>query len=148
MQILGIVLALFGVIYLWLAAIIPVDPWVAEEAINTRTLPMVYGFAFLLTCWLLMIKGRGRADMSARGLRRVAALLVCLVAFALAVPELGLWLATPVLLVPALWIMGERRWWTLSLVPVATAFAGWGLIEGVLDVYVPGGALFHAWGTS
>jgi hypothetical protein len=148
MQILGIVLALFGVIYLWLAAIIPVDPWAAEEAINTRTLPMVYGFAFLLTCQMLIIKGRGRAGMSGPGLRRVAALLVCLVAFALAVPGLGLWLATPVLLVPALWIMGERRWWTLSLVPVVTALAGWGLIEGVLDVYVPGGAFFDDWRAS
>ena len=64
MQILGIVLALIGVIYLWLAAIIPVDSWAAEEAINTRTLPMVYGFVFLLACWLLLIKGRGQADMT------------------------------------------------------------------------------------
>jgi hypothetical protein len=144
MQILGIVLSLFGVIYLWVAAIIPVDSWAAEEAINSRTLPMVYGFVFLLACWLLLIKGRGQADMTLGGLRRVAALLVCLVAFALAVPTLGVWLATPVLLVPALWVMGERRWWTLSLVPVLTAFVGWGLIEGLLDVYVPGGALFAA----
>ena len=144
MQILGIVLSLFGVIYLWVAAIIPVDSWAAEEAINTRTLPMVYGFVFLLACWLLLIKGRGRADMTLAGLRRVAGLLVCLVAFALAVPLLGVWLATPVLLVPALWVMGERRWWTLSLVPVLTAVVGWGLIEGLLDVYVPGGGFFAA----
>jgi hypothetical protein len=139
MQILGIGLALIGVLYLWLAAILPVDPWAAEEFINSRTLPMGYGFLFVLACWGLMIKGRGEARVSAAGVRRVLALLGCLILFALAVPRLGVWWSIPVLLVPALWVMGERRWWAFSILPVATGILGWVLIEAVLGVYVPAG---------
>lgn len=142
MQLVGIGLALIGVLYLWLAAITPVDPWAAEEAINSRTLPMAYGFCFVIACWGLMIKGRGRAELAPRSARRVVALLACLIGFAAAVPPLGLWGAIPVLLVPALWVMGERRWWALTALPGVTAVVGWVVIELLLDVYVPAGLWF------
>ena len=109
------------------------------------------GWTMLHFLWvggvLGLLAAAGRLALRSAGPNvRYTFALVCLVAFALAVPLLGVWLATPVLLVPALWVMGERRWWTLSLVPVLTAFVGWGLIEGLLDVYVPGGAFFVASG--
>lgn len=141
-------LACCALVYLWQALAIELDPWSAEEAINARTLPVIYGVGLLLVAVALFLRPGPQADGAPpsptpfAGRRRwlsLAGQCCAIVGFALAIPRAGPWLALAGLLVAALAIAGERRWWVLVLAPAATAALGWLLIAVVLDVYIDPG---------
>jgi hypothetical protein len=141
MRVLLILLLLMGAGYLLMALRIPLDPWAAEEAINSRTLPLAYGAALCGLLGVLWVRG-GRERLSRvprDGLLRLTGLAGSALLFAAMVPRVGLWLAIPFLLVPAMWVMGERRWWALTVLPVIAAAAVWGVVVVGLGVYVEGG---------
>ena len=151
----ALALVAFAGIYLWLALAIPLDPWSANEAINARTLPFVYGVALLIVAVALLFHGRdvagdgeqapGGDDRTASDRQRwlkLAAQCAIIAIFGFAIPIVGPWLALAALLLASLWAAGERRLPMLLLLPVATAAAAWLLIAVLLDVYVDPGSLF------
>lgn len=151
----ALALVAFAGIYLWLALAIPLDPWSANEAINARTLPFVYGVALLIVAAALLFHGGDAAsdgeqaasgdDRTAGDRRRwlkLAAQCAIIAAFGFAIPIVGPWLALVALLLASLWAAGERRLPMLLLLPAATAGAAWLLVAVLLDVYVDPGSLF------
>lgn len=126
--------------YLVAAAAIPLDPWAAEEVINTRTLPTIYGGVLAV----LALSGLGARERLERLARPgvAAGLVVILLVFAIAVVALGIWLAIPVALAPAMMLLGERRAWVLVLVPLLTAIVAWVLVVRLLGIHVPSGVAF------
>ena len=71
----------------------------------------------------------------------VVTLVATLLVFAAAVALIGVWLAIPILLIVAMMLLGERRWWLLGAVPAVTALLSWALVTQVLGVFVPSGML-------
>ena len=137
------VLLLLAAGYLLVAMSIPLDPWAAEERINTQTLPVIYGATLGLISLSLLARSAGRRINVPLRPVLVATLLVIMVMFVLAVALIGVWFAIPVLLVPAMLLLGERRWWLLGTLPAGTALAVWFLVTRLLGVYVPSGMLFE-----
>ena len=143
-RILPLILIVIGIGYVWLALGIPLDPWSAEETVNSRTLPVVYGTLLAVLALPLLIRGNPLRIEGIEPARwyRLTALCAVTVLFALAVRWVGLWAAVAALLAVSLLIMGERRPSVLILGPAATACAGWAIIELGLGVYLERGALF------
>jgi len=140
-------LAAVAVAYIWQAYAIPLDPWSAAEAINARTLPLVYGVVLLAISLVLAVRppsaGTEAAVSSSLGRRRALALhSVAIIGFGALIPWAGLWLSLAVLLVAGLLIAGERRSLVLGLAPVVTAGMAWLLITVLLDVYIDPGRWF------
>ncbi len=71
---------------------------------------------------------------------RPVALIGCMIAFASLVPFLSLWLAVPVLLIPAFRVMGETRWPWIIGVALAIAACGWVITELLLGLTLPRGS--------
>ena len=150
-RLLPLALAGFAAVYIWQALTITLDPWSADEAINARTLPLVYGGGLLILGVWLALRPGPRPDgarpspaspASRRRWRSLAAQCCAIVGFGVAIPWAGPWLALAGLLVAALLIAGERRWWVLVLAPTVTAALAWVLIAIVLEVYVDPGRWF------
>jgi hypothetical protein len=142
MRVLLLALLVLGTGYFWAALQIPLDPWAAEEAINSRTLPLLYGASLCGLVVMLAISARTEhlARIAVTGIARVAGLVASMLLFAVMVPRVGVWLAVPFLLVPAMWILGERRWWALSLLPLASAAVAWLVVVRWLGLYVQPGS--------
>ena len=139
-------LAGVAVAYLWQTYTIPLDPWSKAEAINARTLPLIYGVA-LLAISLALLARPPESDSSASTVaagrwRTLAFHAAAIVGFGLLIPWAGLWIASAVLLVAGLLIAGERRPLVVVLAPVGTAAFAWLLIAVVLDVYIDPGRWF------
>ena len=141
-----ICLAAFAVAYLWQTFAIPLDPWSAAEAINARTLPLIYGVVLLAISLGLAARPLTPDAEATRipfGRWRVLALhALAITGFGVLIPWAGLWTSLAALLVAGLLIAGERRPWVLVLAPVATAGLAWLLITVVLDVYIDPGRWF------
>lgn len=135
-------LVIGAAIYLLGATSIPLDPWAAQEAVNTRTLPIIYGATLLILSGALLLRPGRRPMTRPQRPGVVVALVVTMLMFTGAVALLGVWLAIPVLLIPSMLLLGERRWWLLSGVPASTALLTWGLVTQALGVFVPPGLLF------
>ena len=145
-------LAAFALAYLWHAITIPLDPWSAADAINARTLPILYAVALLLVAAALAVlpapddESSPRPKAPASGAPKrwlgLAGHGTAIVAFGVAIPYLGLWIATWALLLASLLIAGERRLLVLALAPASTAAVAWLLVVGVLDLYIDAGRLF------
>ena len=143
-----ICLAAFAVTYLWQTFAIPLDSFSAAEAINARTLPLIYGVAllaisFVLVAWPSGSQARAEAARVPIGRWRVLALhAVAITGFGVLIPWAGLWVSLATLLVSGLFIAGERRPWVLAVAPLATAGLAWLLIGVVLGVYIDPGRWF------
>ncbi len=145
-------LAAFALAYLWQAITIPLDPWSAADAINARTLPILYAVALLLVAAALAVlpvpadesspRPRSRASGAAKRWLGLAGHGIAIVVFGVAIPYVGLWIATWALLLASLLIAGERRLLVLALAPAGTAAVAWLLVVGVLDLYIDAGRLF------
>ena len=136
---IGLLLAV-TVGYLTLARQIPLDPWSAQELVNSRTLPTLFGSLLTLVLLGLMFTpppGVVRFGTGPQGIRLVA-LFALLGSFIGLVQYAGIWLALAALLLAALLIMGERRVRWLLALPVGIPVGGWLLVERWLGVYVPG----------
>jgi putative tricarboxylic transport membrane protein len=142
MRLLLLGLVMLGLGYLWGAWQIPLDPWAAEETINSRTLPILYGVSLCALVGLVAVGAHAErlATVMPPGLRRLGGLLGAMVLFAVLVPRIGVWLAIPALLTPAMWTMGERRYWALTLLPLVTAAFAWLVVARGLGLYVPRGS--------
>ena len=139
-------LAAVAVGYLWHAYTIPLDSWSQAEAINARTLPLIYG-AVLLVISLALLARPPSADPTAVGVaparwRDLAFHAAAIIGFGMLIPWAGLWISSAVLLVASLFIAGERRPPVLLLAPVGTAALAWLLIAVVLNVYIDPGRWF------
>lgn len=138
-------LAAVAAIYLWQAFDIPLDPWSAAEAINARTLPLVYGVLLLVISLALVVREPSGGELTASSSRRWRELgshAGAIVGFGLLIPWAGLWISLAALLVAGLLIAGERRPWVLGLAPLGTAGLAWLLVGVVLDVYIDPGRWF------
>ena len=125
--------------YLWAAMRIELDPWSADELVNARALPIVCGTLLALFAAGMLLRGLTPGETS----RRYAPLVmmsVCIVAFAAIIPNAGLWPALALFLAASLALLGERRPLVLTIAPIATALAGWLLIEVALGVYIHPGS--------
>jgi hypothetical protein len=126
--------------YLILARQIPLGPWSAEELVNSRTLPTLFGSLLTLVLLGLMFTqppGVLRFGTRAQGIRFVA-LLALFGSFIGLLQYAGIWLALAALLLAALLIMGERRVHWLLALSAGIPLGGWLLVERWLGVYVPG----------
>ncbi len=125
--------------YLWLAAHIPMDPWTAAEAVNNRTLPLVYG-TVLLGVVLLLLLARPRLAHGVQGPRLLRLVVICLLAlaFVATLPRVGLWVALGAWLATAGWWLGERRWQALAATALLIPLGGWLLVEQLLGLYLGG----------
>ena len=149
-RLLPLALVGFAAVYLWQASAIVLDPWSAEEAINARTLPVIYACCLLVLALVLLARPQAGAKDQAPSppstVRRrwltLAAHCGAILGFGMAIPWAGPWLALAALLLASLAIAGERRWWVLVAAPVATAAASWLLIVVVLGVYIDPGRWF------
>lgn len=147
-RIVPLALAAFAAAYLVQAMTVPLDPWSASEPVNARTLPIATGGALLLAALALVAWPGSAAATSPEGrntkrpplgLRALALHVAAIVGFALAIPRIGLWVATAALFFASLFIAGERRPWLLVLAPLGTALAAWLLLVVVLDIYIDPG---------
>lgn len=127
-----------GLAYTVLAQQIPMDPWTAQELINARTLPGVYGALLCLTLLILLVRTRVPATAVPAGrLLRGAGVALLILAFAASVGPLNLWVALGALLPAAAWWLGERRWPALLSLAIGIPSIGFLGIELGLGVYLP-----------
>ena len=125
--------------YLWAATRIELDPWSAEELVNARALPLACGSLLALFATGMLLRGVTPSE-TGRRYKPLAAMSACIVGFAALIPNAGLWPALALFLAASLALLGERRPLVLTAAPVATALAGWVLIEVALGVYIHPGA--------
>jgi hypothetical protein len=123
--------------YLALARGIPLDAWSAEELVNSRTLPTVYGALLAATLVILLLRAAPHVRFP-RHPGQATALFAAAVAFVWLVPYLGVWLALGLLLVSAFLIMGERRPLPVASFGLGIPAFGWLTVEWMLGIHVPG----------
>ena len=140
-RVLPSILLAVGVVYLAVAYRITLDPWSAEEAVNSRTLPIAYGSILILLSTALFVRGMG-VDVPKHNRIPLTLISVSIFGFGLVLPWVGVWPALILLLVSCLLIMGERRWHIFVLAPLLTSLGGWLLIEILLGIYVEPGAFW------
>jgi len=131
-------LLLIGVSYTVLARQIPMDPWTAEELVNARTLPMVYGTLLSLTLLILLKRPALTAAAVPGGrLLRGAGITMLVLLFVALLGPLNLWIGLGLLLLASGWWLGERRWLPLLSLSLSVPLFGYLGIELGLGVYLP-----------
>ena len=137
-RLLLIGLLLTGVAYTFLASRIPMDPWTAEELINARTLPMVYGVLLSLTLLVLLVRSAVPVTAVPAGrLIRGLGIAVLVLAFVALLGLVNLWIGLGLLLLISAWWLGERRWLPLLSLAISIPLLGFLGIELGLGVYLP-----------
>lgn len=147
MRLAPVCLSAVAVAYIWQTVAIPLDPWSAAEAINARTLPLVYGVVLLAISLGLAVRPPSTASdavppTSSGRWRALALHSSAIIGFGVLIPWAGLWLSLAALLVAGLLVAGERRLLVLALAPFVTAGVAWMLIVVLLDVYIDPGRWF------
>jgi hypothetical protein len=124
--------------YTFLARRIPMDPWTAEELVNARTLPTVYGCLLALVLLVLLLRSAVPVTPVPVGRYvRGAGMSVLIIGFIALVGTVDLWIALAGLLFAAGWWLGERRWRPLLALAVSIPLIGYLGIELGLGVYLP-----------
>lgn len=136
-QLLKLLILGLGAGYLYTAWHIPMDPWTAEELVNARTLPLIYG-GLLVTAVLMSWKRTAPSEAIEAGpMLRVAGVVILTLAFLLALQFLNLWLGLAGLLTAlALWL-GERRLVPITALVITVPLVGWVGIELLLNLHLP-----------
>ena len=140
-RLLQLTLFAIGAAYLTLVGQIELDPWSAEDTINSRTLPQIYGVLLCLAVLGLALGQRDRpGETSHPSLPKVKRLfwlsaLICV--FILSLVWLNLWVALGGLLFGTLWTMGEKRLPVIVALCLAIPLIGFVLVEQVLQMTVP-----------
>ncbi|MDE0450354.1 MAG: tripartite tricarboxylate transporter TctB family protein [Gammaproteobacteria bacterium] len=132
-------LLLVAGIYLWATLRIELDPWSADELVNARAMPLFCGILLALFATVMLFRGLTPTE-TGRRYKSLAMMAACIVGFAVLIPNAGLWPALALFLAASLKLLGERRPLVLTVAPLATALAGWTLIEVGLGVYIHPGA--------
>jgi hypothetical protein len=128
----------FAIAYLFHAWHIPMDPWTAEETVNARTMPLVYGA--LLCCTLLASIGsatRVPGAVPAGRLLRVAGIVGITLLFLFSLQFFNLWLAIAGLLATLAFWLGERRMLPVLALATLVPLMGFLGIEVLLDLHLP-----------
>ena len=125
-----------GAGYVLLTSQIALDPWSEIDAINSRTLPYLYGTALMLCVFSLVWQ---KPNIVAVSRRLLPLALVCLViiTFVIFLPYTGLWWGLGGLLMLNMLIMGERRIPILLIISLSVPFVGWALVEQLLEMVIP-----------
>ena len=85
MRLTASALLVLAIGYVWSATNIPLDPWAAEEMVNSRTLPLAYGTALALACLVALVwPGPAVPARNAVAGRRVGWLVTIMLGFAIA----------------------------------------------------------------
>ena len=139
----------FGVAYLVLVNQIALDPWSALDAVNSKTLPQIYGLVLCAAVFVLWLQ-RWRNSTSQQSLedrkdgappsarmRPLMLLSTPIVGFVLALNWLNLWVAVAALVFALLWVMQERRWPVLLGGGFGVAIGGFLLVEQLLQMSLP-----------
>lgn len=140
-RIVPALLLAFAALYLWQATHIPLDPWSAQEAINARTLPIIYGTILLGLSVIALWRGLGVVSATKiQRLRGLGVMVVLILGYGVLIPLAGIWPATACFVAAGLVAEGERRLPVLIATPLLIALAGWLLIELLLGVYLDPGS--------
>ena len=125
-----------GAGYVLLTSQIALDPWSEIDAINSRTLPYLYGTALMLCVFSLVWQ---KPNIVAVSRRLLPLALVCLViiTFVIFLPYTGLWWGLGGLLMLNMLIMGERRIPILLIISSSVPVVGWALVEQLLEMVIP-----------
>ena len=134
----SILVSLFaiGAGYVLLTSQIVLDPWSEMDAINSRTLPYLYGTGLMLCALILSWQRPNTVAVSRRPLPLASVCLV-IITFIILLPYAGLWWALGVLLLLNMLIMGERRLPMLLGTSISVPLVGWGLVEQLLEMVIP-----------
>ena len=134
----SILVSLFalGAGYVLLTSQIVLDPWSEMDAINSRTLPYLYGTGLMLCAFMLTWQQPNKVEVSRR-LLPLAAVCLVIITFIILLPYTGLWWALGALLLLNMLIMGERRLPILLGMSISVPLVGWALVEQVLEMVIP-----------
>ena len=134
----SILVSLFalGAGYVLLTSQIVLDPWSEMDAINSRTLPYLYGTGLMLCAFMLTWQQPNKVEVSPR-LLPLAAVCLVIITFIILLPYTGLWWALGALLLLNMLIMGERRLPILLGMSISVPLVGWALVEQVLEMVIP-----------
>jgi hypothetical protein len=136
-RILILTLLAATVVYLVSAWRIPMDPWTAQELVNARTMPLVYGSILLITLLLALMRNPHVEATDSGLLLRMAGVIAAVLVFLLMLPVVNLWFAMSGLLVAlALWL-GERRLLPVLAMSSLVPLLGWLGIEVILGLHLP-----------
>ena len=125
-----------GAGYVLLTSQIALDPWSEMDAINSRTLPYLYGTGLMLCAFMLAWQQPNKVEVSPR-LLPLAAVCLVIITFIILLPYTGLWWALGALLLLNMLIMGERRLPILLGMSISVPLVGWALVEQVLEMVIP-----------
>jgi peptidoglycan/LPS O-acetylase OafA/YrhL len=134
----SILVSLFalGAGYVLLTSQIVLDPWSEMDAINSRTLPYLYGTGLMLCAFMLAWQQPNKVEVSRR-LLPLAAVCLVIITFIILLPYTDLWWALGALLLLNMLIMGERRLPILLGTSISVPLVGWGLVEQLLEMVIP-----------
>ena len=125
-----------GAGYVLLTSQIALDPWSEMDAINSRTLPYLYGTGLMLCAFMLAWQQPNKVEVSRR-LLPLALVCLVIITFIILLPYTGLWWALGALLLLNMLIMGERRLPILLGMSISVPLVGWALVEQVLEMVIP-----------
>ena len=115
---------------------IVLDPWSEMDAINSRTLPYLYGTGLMLCAFMLAWQQPNKVAVSRR-LLPLALVCLAIITFIILLPYTGLWWALGALLLLNMLIMGERRLSILLGASISVPLVGWALVEQLLEMVIP-----------
>ena len=125
-----------GAGYVLLTSQIVLDPWSEMDAINSRTLPYLYGSGLMLCAFSLVWQQPNKVALSPR-LLPLALVCLAITTFIIFLPYTGLWWGLGGLLMLNMLIMGERRIPILLSISASVPSVGWALVEQLLEMVIP-----------
>ena len=125
-----------GAGYVLLTSQIVLDPWSEMDAINSRTLPYLYGSGLMLCAFSLVWQQPNKVALSPR-LLPLALVCLAIITFIIFLPYTGLWWGLGGLLMLNMLIMGERRIPIFLSISASVPFVGWALVEQLLEMVIP-----------
>lgn len=134
----SILLSLFsiGAGYILMTSQISLDPWSEMDAINSKTLPYIYGSGLCLCCLILGFQRPKSVPVSPH-LPKLFFVCSGILVFICTLPYIGLWFSVCLLLLANMLIMGERRAFAIVATCVGVPLGGWVLVEQLLEMVIP-----------
>jgi hypothetical protein len=136
-RLLKLFLLALGAGYLLTAWYIPMDPWTAEELVNARTMPLIYGSLLVFTVLVSWQRTTAAVAPEAGGVLRMLGVVVLTLAFLLALQFLNLWFGLAALLAASAFWLGERRLLPIVALAGSVPLIGWMGIELLLNLHLP-----------
>jgi len=136
-QLLKLLILALGAGYLFTAWHIPMDPWTAEELVNARTLPLIYGGLLVFAVLLSWTRKTPSPAAEVGPLLRMSGVVILTMGFLISLQFFNLWLGLTALLTTlALWL-GERRVVPIAALAITVPLIGWVGVELLLNLHLP-----------